>query len=495
MTTKKINNIVVIGGGTAGWLTALLCRAYQPKVNVTVIESEDIGILGAGEGTVPNFVEIMQQLKIPINDLVKNVKSTIKNGILFKNWNGKNEQYFHSFRNFDDFDLEELNLARNLSVNSLLLNLALNEKTEEINLSENISLKNKVSFKDNKFLNAYAIHFDARELAKYLRIISLERNINRVEGIVKDFNSSDDGITSIKLENDTEVFCDFIFDCSGFKRLVIGKHFASKWKSVNDVLPCDSAIPFFIENKGTQIEPYTEAIALKNGWVWKIPVQDRYGCGYVYDSKHTTEEDAKQEVRELFGNVNFPTKFNFNAGYFEEFWIKNCIAVGLSSGFLEPLEATSIWVTTHMVRFAMESFDQLQTQDQFVIDEYNRKFRQRFEDVVDFLRLHYITERDDSEFWKKCKTIQNSDKLNEILNISKKRVLHYNDFKDSHFELPSWLMVMNGLNLLDAKIAEKYIDANHLYLLYEKYMQLKEKILNASNDMLDHYKFIQSVKL
>jgi tryptophan halogenase len=510
MTTKKINNIVVIGGGTAGWLTALLCRAYQPKVNVTVIESEDIGILGAGEGTVPWFPVVMNQLHIPISHLLRKVKATFKNGILFKNWNGKNDQYFHSFTNYDPVDLNALNLSRTLSSNAFLISHAVNEDPKLTNYSENISLLNKVGFVPNEqriygdaqnaFVNYnqgcdFALHFDARELAVFLREIAMTRKIKRINEIVVGLDASESGIETINLKDGSKIPCDFVFDCSGFKRLILGDFYKTKWKSVSDVLPCDSAIPFFIENNTTTIEPYTEAIAMKNGWIWKIPVQGRYGCGYVYDSKHTTEENAKQEVRELFGNVTFPTKFNFNAGYFEEFWVKNCIAVGLSSGFLEPLEATSIWVTTHMVQFAMESFDQLQSQDQFVIDEYNEKFRNRFEDIVDFLRLHYITERSDSEFWKKCKTIQNSDNLNKILNITQKRILHYDDVKNSHFELNSWLSILRGVNILNSDVSAKYIDDNHLATLIDMYVEFKNNVNELSSKSIDHYKFIQSVKL
>jgi tryptophan 7-halogenase len=507
---RDIKEIVVLGGGTAGWITALLCKRYQPEVNVTVIESEEIGILGAGEGTVPDFAVLMEQLQIPVVHLLRHVKATFKHGILFKNWNGKNEQYFHSFGNHNELDLNSLNLSRNLSLNGFLISHAVNEPTVDTNYSERICLQNKVGFKrkddliyqdhQSELINydqlcGYALHFDARELAKFLRGVAEQRGINRINAIAVGLDANDLGVTAILLDNQEKVPCDFIFDCSGFKRFVIHDFFKSKWVSVKETLPCDSAIPFFIENKEEKLESYTEAIALKNGWVWKIPVQGRYGCGYVYDSSFTDEESAKQEVRELFGNVEFPTKFKFGAGYFEEFWIKNCIAVGLSSGFLEPLEATSIWVTTHMVKTALESFDQMKLQDQFVIDEYNYKFRKRFEDIVDFLRLHYITERDDSEFWKNCKTLKNSERLNKILRITEKRVLHYEDVEDSHFELLSWLSILRGVNILDSDISARYIDNNHLTALIDMYGEFKRKIETTTLKSIDHYQFIETVKL
>lgn len=507
---RDIKEIVVLGGGTAGWITALLCKRYQPEISVTVIESEEIGILGAGEGTVASFSVLMEQLQIPIVHLLRNVKATFKHGILFKNWNGNNDQYFHSFGNKQNLNLSSLNLSRNLSSNAFLISHAVNEATRDTNYSERICLQNKVGFlrkenliyQDNQceFVNydqmsEYGLHFDARDLAAFLREVAISRGIKRIDDIAIGLDTTDFGITSINLKNEQKVPCDFVFDCSGFKRLIVGNFFKSKWKSVKETLPCDSAIPFFIQNEKNAIESYTEAIALKNGWIWKIPVQGRYGCGYVYDSTCTTEENAKQEVRELFGNVEFPRKFNFDAGYYEQFWIKNCIAVGLSSGFLEPLEATSIWVTTHMIQYALESFDQMRLQDQFLIDQYNEKFRKRFDDVVDFLRLHYITERSDSEFWKKCKTLKNSDRLNKILKISEKRVLHYEDFKDSHFELNSWLSVLRGVNILNPDVSARYIDNNHLAALIDMYGEFKRNVETATSKSIDHYQFIESVKL
>jgi tryptophan halogenase len=509
MNTKKVDDIVVIGGGTAGWLTALLAKQFQPNKNVVLIESQEFGILGAGEGTVPWFPTLLAQLNIPVRYLIKRCKATIKQGILFENWNGNDDKYFHSFGCNERFDLANLNFSRNLSLNSFLLALAADESTETINISEKTSLQNKVGsirmdslyaddtdeFAKYHQLAEFALHFDARELADALKDVALARGIIRVEGIVSDFDSDENGITSINLKDGQSVKSDFIFDCSGFRRLVIGKHFGSTWKSVRDTLPCDSAIPFFIENKTKELPPYTSAIAMDAGWAWKIPVQGRYGCGYVYDSRFTTEEKAKQEVISKFGDVSFPTKFTFDPGYYEEFWIKNCIAVGLSSGFLEPLEATSIWITTHMVQYALESFDQIQKQDQFVINEYNEKFRKRFDDTVDFLRLHYITQRDDTDFWKHCKQIKNSDRLNSILKKAEKRILHYDDFKDSSFELQSWLTIFNGIGLMNQDLIRTYLEDNNIDKAIPAFLEFTKHVELASEECTDHYELIEKVRL
>jgi tryptophan halogenase len=508
MTVDEIDlkDIVIIGGGTAGWLTALLCKAYQPNKDITLIESEEIGILGAGEGTVPHFLTILDQIKIPPNELLKNCKATIKNGIKFTNWNGEgeDEHYFHSFGSKTELNLDSLNYARTLAQNVYLMAKVKEDPTYEIDLAERISYLNKSPFsftdtnKESVIANSsHALHFDARDLAEYFKQVALTRGIKRVEGKVKDFRLTQgkrSGISSIILENSEEVKCDFVFDCSGFNRLIVGKYFKKKWKSVKDILPCNSAIPFFIKNESKVIEPYTEAIALKNGWVWKIPVQGRYGCGYVYDSTTTTEEDAKQEVRDWFGHdVEFPTKFTFEPGYYEEFWVHNCVAVGLSSGFLEPLEATSIWITCHMVAYALESFENMERLDQYMIDDYNEKFRKRFDDTIDFLRLHYITKRNDSDFWKKCANIENSDQLNHILHLNGHRILHHDDFKDSHFNLFSWNSILNGNKLLNRDLFEDHVVCNHIYAIEDLYQKFKNRVMNTAQNCFDHYDFIEII--
>jgi len=511
MNTKTINDIVIVGGGTAGWLTALLAKAYQPEKTVTLIESEDIGILGAGEGTVPWFAHVLTQIKIPVSYLFKRCKATVKQGILFSNWNGDGDRYFHSFGMHGEHSLSQLNFSRNISLNALLVSIAANESTAEINLSENLSRQNKIGFKEiqtlyndthDEFgryeqLSEYALHFDARDLAVALKDVALSRGIVRVEGKVSDFQSNLDGsIAQIILDDGRRVNTDFVFDCSGFRRLIIGKKYNSSWKSVRDQLPCDRALPFFIKNENGELPPYTEAIAMKHGWVWKIPVQGRYGCGYVYDSSFTNDEQVKQEIAQTFGNVEFaPSSFQFDAGYYEEFWIKNCIAVGLSSGFLEPLEATSIWITNHMVQFALESFDQLEKQDQTIINQYNEKFRKRFADTVDFLRLHYISQRSDSEFWMKCQSIRNSERLSSILNSNSKRIMHYDDFKDSSYELHSWLTILRGMRLINPEIVIAYLEKNNMKGIVSKYLEFQKNVQDAATKCISHKQFVERVSL
>lgn len=507
---RKINNIVVVGGGTAGWLTALLAKRYQPNKNVILIESEAIGILGAGEGTVPNFIHILKTLEIDVADVIKECKATIKTGIVFTNWNGrgKDDRYFHAFDGFNELSIDAIDVYQRIPL-SLIISKYMNEDRCEIDYLNNLSFSNKVPFipakNDNngifpnhRPLASFALHFDARLLAKFFKKIALSRGIQHVDGIVSHFDEDATGnIVSINLDNNQKIESDFIFDCSGFARLIIGKHYKTEWKMIDDILPCDSAIPFFIQNTDQKLEPYTEAIALKNGWVWKIPVQGRYGCGYVYDSKHTTEDDAKQEVRDWFGfDVDFPTKFKFTAGHYEKFWIKNCIGVGLSSGFLEPLEATSIWITTHMIERALGNFEQMEMQNQDFIDDYNLLFNKRFEDTISFLSLHYMTKRTDSDFWIKCKTLNTTETLKRLLNLWENKIPSGNDIDliYTHYHPHSWISVLDGIEYQEKNVINSYVNENNIIDRYMfGYYRMKQDVSIASNHSLDHYQFIQQL--
>jgi tryptophan halogenase len=508
----KIENLVVVGGGSAGWLTALILQSYQPSKKITVIESDDIGILGAGEGTVPHFIDVLDKINIPVSDIIKHAKGTLKNGIKFTNWNGDNRDYFHQFGPANGLNFKQLNnIYHNKTLLGIIAQLWKDEDLYEINFSGKLAKKNKVPLSRHNNIDAFrydpitrfarhsnfALHFDARLLAEFLKTVAISRGIIRVEGIVDDFFSDEAGnITSISLESKKDIPCDFVFDCTGFKRLIIGKHFKSTWKSHSDVLPVNTAIPFFIENETDNIEPYTEAIAMKHGWVWRIPVQGRYGCGYVFDDNYTDIETAKEEIREYFGpDVIFPRTFKFNAGCYEKIWINNCVAVGLASGFIEPLEATSIWLSTSMLIDLAESFDQLEEMNIDNIDHYNETFLERTDDIVDFLCLHYLTQRKDSKFWEEYPTRPFSSRINRLVVKWQSRIPSNIDIRNSMFSLDSWMSVLVGIQRLKKEHITSYVVANNLQQLIEQqYNIFKLNQDHVLESCLDHYEFLKVLK-
>ena len=364
---------VIVGGGTAGWLTALFVKEKFPYSDVTVIASSEIGILGAGEGTTPPFINFLAKIKINPDEIISNCLGTVKTGIKFTNWCGDTKHYYHNF------------------------------------------------LSDTRQGDS-ALHFDANLLAKYLQTVGIERGIKLVDDEVTDVcTDSNNNITGLMLKDKTSIDLDFVFDCSGFRRLIIGKHYNAKWASYKKILPVDRAMPFFLQNDNTNLPVYTEAIALRHGWMWKIPVQGRYGCGYVFDSGRATDSEIKEEIEEHLGHeIVSPRMFSFDAGCFEDTWINNCVAIGLSSGFSEPLEATSIWVQITSLTFLLKNINGIISIDAGAKRRYNDAVKTMNSEIAKFLHFHYLTNRQDSDFWRSFEvpTVFNMHSSGELLTFA-----------------------------------------------------------------------------
>lgn len=464
-----MKKIIVLGGGSAGWLTSLLTREFYPDFDITLIESAEIGILGAGEGTVPHFIEILDFLRIPVSALISECNATIKIGIKFTNWHGDGTSYFHDFIAKDE--LEEWSFDDAFRYNKLTSYLiGKGVHLDTINFYAKLSAQWKVPFLLNdlndaflsnyadpiaaiQHLGNFALHFDARLLAQFLSTVAQsKRNIKRVEGKFVNALTDENGfITGVKLESGQQVECDFIFDCSGFARLLLGGHFKDKWIDYKQHLPLDTALPFFLPHDGVNFPPQTEAIAMKAGWMWKIPVQNRYGCGYVFDSSYISLDEAKQEVEAYLGHeIESPKTFKFQAGTFENTLINNCYGVGLSQHFVEPLEATSIWT------FSKNLINFLKSGTIFHLNPeitafFNAHCRQIIEPIPEFLHLHYLTERSDSPFWKefRTKTLM-MDSLREKQAIWNEIPLFDADtVLLQMFNAPSWISVGDGVRFFN----------------------------------------------
>lgn len=507
-----IQKIVVVGGGTAGWLTALMAKQSNPEMDITLIESSEIGILGAGEGSVPSFIEFLKYLDIKISDLVKSCDATIKNAIKFTNWNNDNDFYYHGFASIDpqlSFDaLSSKRLPNNpLATTSIYLNNSLNQ----INFPAKISENNKVPYINEKLennsssgyqkINSHAIHFNASKLASKLKEIGIDRNIKVIDGEVNTISiDQNNNIESLTLKDGSKIFCDFVFDCSGFHRIIIGKLFNSKWNSYKDFLPVDAAVPFFIDMED-QIPPYTEAIAMKYGWIWKIPLQNRFGCGYVYDSSLISEEEAVKEIEEFLGyEPIYPRKdkggFRFNAGCYEEPWINNCVAIGLSAGFIEPLEATSLGVTTTAIEKILNNSDWIVSNTKEVREEFNKYMVHFNHAVANFIYFHYMGLRKDTKFWEKFSYENAPQDLKQKLILWKSRIInHYDRDKDNHWLPINWLIIASGIKMIDSSIAKKYINSSqsydHVINMYDYYVNYQNY---KSYECMNHKEFLESLK-
>ena len=510
-----MKKIVVLGGGTAGWLTALLVKEFYPQFDITVVESDAIGILGAGEGTVPHIVAVLDFLKIPVSALVRECSATLKTGIKFTNWHGDGTAYFHTFTGNDELEMWSLD---NIFRFNVLPTLLIGKKVplDSASFIARLAGQGKVPFVPGNIpaedrhnypdplntlhhLGSFALHFDARLLAKYLgRLAQSERNITRVEGKLAQVQSDAEGnISGLVLEDGTVLACDFIFDCSGFARLLLGKHFNETWVDYSKHLPLDTALPFFLPHDGTNLPPYTEAIAMKHGWIWKIPVQDRYGCGYVFDSSFISEAEALREVEEWLGHpVTSPKTFKFNAGAFHNSLVKNCFAVGLAQNFVEPLEATSIWVfTKNLINFLKA--DAINNRSEEVTARVNASCRMVNDPIPEFLQLHYLTRRQDSPFWQTFRermTILPS--LQAKLDRWQRLPLFDSDSVQlDMFKAPSWITVGAGVGIFNreafSSLARNFDFERNIN---EGYQQLLKKQEHAAKVCMSHTDFIALLK-
>jgi tryptophan halogenase len=503
--------VVVVGGGSAGWLTALMAKKSSPDIDVTVIESEEIGILGAGESSVPALIQFFRHLGISVPDLVKNCDATIKNAIKFTNWNNDNDFYYHGFLPTEEALGPYAIPFKFLSTSPMQVSsLVINNGLKEIEFSENISEQNKVPFifkskqgknpmLDYENIGTFSLHINATKLANRLKEIGIDRGISVIEGIVKEVSlDSNNYVDGLILENGSMVSCDFVFDCSGFHRLIIGKIFKSKWKSYKEFLPSDSAIPFFIDMT-EEIPPYTECIAMKYGWMWKIPLQSRFGCGYVYDSSLISEKEAIEEVEEFLGfEPHYPRKekggFSFNAGSYEEPWINNCVAIGLAANFIEPLEATSLWTSTSSLIEVFANPNWISNNSKEVRDEFNKFIVSLNEEIVTLLYLHYMSLRKDTDFWKKFSYEGAPEQLKQRLEMWKVRLPNKNDVSKL-WAVDSWITIASAQNTMNKSLAKSYLEYSEEY---QKGIDTYDHFINYQNykisQCLGHREFLESLK-
>jgi tryptophan halogenase len=507
-----MKKIVVVGGGLAGWLTSLYLKTYLLNVDITVIESKEIGILGAGEGTVPYVTKTLEYLGLSTPEMIKDCDATIKNGIKFTNWNNQNEYFYHSFFPGQSLSFKALNNKERDESGPVALfkNIDLSNNVYDSDFYAKLSDNNKVAFIHNNKkitkndplyanIGTFAVHFSAVKIADKLKKVAQSKGIKTIEASVSDIClDNNNNVEFLLLDNNTKVYLDFVFDCTGFHRLIIGKMFKSKWKSYSEHLPSDSALPFFIK-MDKNIPPYTEAIAMKYGWMWKIPLQTRYGCGYVYDSSLITEQQAAQEIEEYLGfEPEYPRKnkgsFKFQAGYYEESWTNNCIAMGLSAGFIEPLEATAIATQVSCLdKLCSRGPEWLVTKSNEYRNEYNQFVKNLNENTLSFIYFHYMSQRKDTEFWKKF-TEENAPKdLKKFLNILKYRVPNVGD--DTFWDHISWIVFGFANNKLNKEFLRSSIEFSALYnknsLNYQELLDWQNENIKMS---IDHGEFLESFK-
>ncbi|MDB5672417.1 MAG: tryptophan halogenase [Alphaproteobacteria bacterium] len=494
MDDREKLRIVIVGGGTAGWMTAVALTKLLPgRCSVHLVESEAIGIVGVGEATLPHIRGFNERLGIPEAEFMSRTRATFKLGIEFRNWGAVGDSYIHPFGTFGngqgdvDFHQYWLRLLHEGAPVAPLEQYSLGCMIARLNRFE-IPSANSARL-DSTF--GYAYQFDANLFAPYLRSIGEGLGAIRTEGrVVAVHRHGETGdIESVQLESGERIEGDLFVDCSGFVSLLLGKALEEPFQDWSRWLPCDRAAAMPCRTE-TALTPYTSAIAMESGWRWRIPLQHRTGNGYVYASSFISDEAA---ARALVGAVEGepiaePRLLRFRAGRRERSWVHNCVGVGLASGFLEPLESTSIYLIQQAITFLIELMPErsISPVDR---DEFNRLIDLEYDRIRDFLILHYhATGRSDSEFWNYVRTMTIPDSLAEKLELFRHRgrVVKY---REGVFLDASWIAVYMGQGVLPTG-HDRRAEGQPAEALFRHIESLRAEIRATAERMPDHVRHI-----
>jgi tryptophan halogenase len=495
MAEKRISRIVIVGGGTAGWMTAAALAKIlgTARHGITLIESEQIGTVGVGEATIPMIQLYNNVLGLDEDEFVRETNATFKLGIEFVDWRRIGHRYFHPFGmlgvDMDGIGFPHFWMRWNRAGGSLDYS-HFNAETEAARAMRFQRTSGETGPKLMPSIN-YAFQFDASLYAAYLRRFAEARGATRVEGKVVDVAQAENGdIASLTLESGQTVEGDFFIDCSGFRGLLIEQVYKagyddwSHWLPVNRAVavPCDSV---------EELLPYTRSTAREFGWQWRIPLQHRIGNGYVYCDKYISEDEA---AAKLLANLDGapqadPRTLRFVTGRRKKSWVRNCVAFGLASGFLEPLESTSI----HLIQVAIAKLMAMFPGDginERLVDRFNDEMAFEYDNVKDFLIAHYkLTERNDTPFWDYVRTMDIPESLQEKFDVFRARG-EVMSRHDELFKETSWYAVLAGQGL----VPEGYhpvADAISEDELRLRLTKIRTGIQNRINSMPGHKEFIR----
>ena len=499
--TPPVNNVVIVGGGTSGWMcAAAIARISPPNTTISLVESEDIGVIGVGEATIPTLMEFNDFLGINEHDLLRQCQGTYKLGIEFVDWYRKGQRYFHPFgsygRDTPEFAFHQLWLR---------LQKMVENGTAPADAASDISDYNlcTVASRLGRFAPGhggadsilatmrYAYHFDSAKYGQMLRRYAEQKKVTRVEGKIVSVNKDPAGqlIQSVTLASGQVLDGELFVDCSGFKSLLIAGAMDSEFIDWQHYLPCDRAIAVQTSLSGAP-SPFTRATADDAGWRWRIPLQTRTGNGHVYASQFLSQDEA---LRRLVAGVdgqalNEPLALSFRTGHRKTFWQNNCVAIGLAGGFIEPLESTSI----HLAQMGIQRLINLwpgRGCNQAEISEYNRLMVADYERLRDFIVLHYqATQREDSEFWRYVKNMPIPDTLACKLDIfrgSGRIIASPEDLFTPH----SWLAVMLGQGLRPRDY-DALVDRVPQNALIQNMQMLRKAVGHTAASLPTHQEYI-----
>ncbi|MET0355579.1 MAG: tryptophan halogenase family protein [Cellvibrio sp.] len=445
-TNKKVSKVVIAGGGTAGWMAAAtVSKLMGTQLDITLIESEEIGTIGVGEATIPTMLTFHRLLGIDEQEFMSAVNGSVKLGISFENWRERGDKYIHSFGRtgkecwageFQHFWLKGIEQGITAPFGDYCVELM-------------AAKQGKFAVSRDPWIN-YAYHMDATAYGKFLRTFSEKFGVKRIEGMIQKVNLHVDTgyIESLQLKSGQVVEGDLFIDCTGFRGLLIEQALHTGYEDWSNWLPCDSAVAVQEESVAPPI-PLTRAIAHDHGWQWKIPLQNRVGTGLVYCSRYQSDESAKQTLLDnLEGKPLFEPRFiKFRTGRRLKAWNKNCISIGLAGNFIEPLESTTIFlISSNLIRL-MRLFP-INGVESSLVDEFNKQAKEEIELVRDFVVLHFhATERTDTAFWRHCRTMPIPESLRRRVELFRETGRIFIG-SDELFRVDSWTQVMIGQGIV-----------------------------------------------
>ncbi|OLL27635.1 hypothetical protein BTH42_30930 [Burkholderia sp. SRS-W-2-2016] len=466
---RAMRNFVVLGGGTAGWFAALeLQRLFGTQASITVIESPRINVIGVGEGGILNLPGALARYGIEEAAFIEATGAVLKLGFEYAGWNsGRDDDVFyhlfHAAPNAADGSLVDgvpvdwaMLVANGVGVQyaESALPLIRNNASQTETLGVRAALGARLPT---------SMHFDAHRVAAYLKSVATGRGVRLLEATVQDLDIATDSghVTALRIEDSEQpVPVDFLIDASGFARLTLGRRFQVPMRPFGEYLLHDRAIPFYLPHPRQNPHLVTRAVAMNAGWMWQIPVQERVGCGYVYSSAHLSDDAALQEIEARVGKVEAVRTIRFEAGHFEDVWIGNVMAVGLASGFIEPLEATSIGQMLGQVL----TFGELVAGSAYIVPQtsitmFNERNRVDWMGIRDFLRMHYDVPRRDTAFWRDVNALKLPDTYATLKACWQHRLPRSADLQPyrqgnfMHFEATSWISVGQGTGVIPPQAA------------------------------------------
>lgn len=448
---NRIGSIAIVGGGTAGWLAASMLSRALPgsRTRITVVESPDIGTIGVGEATIPPIIDLLRFLSIDEADFVRHTQATYKLGVKFSDWKALGHSYWHPFGTFGAPIIRRpfyhaWHRARAAG---------LAPRFNDYSVCATLGDAGKFRFPDSD-PNApaaglrYALHFDATLVAKYLRTYCERLGVLRLERTVQGATRRADGfLDALQFSDGSTLQADLYIDCSGFRGVLIEQVLNTGYLDWSAMLPCDRAVAFPTALTSAR-PPYTHARARAAGWHWRIPLQHRAGNGYVYSSANLSDEQALEDLKCTLDETPLaePRFLRFVTGRRKLFWNRNCVALGLASGFLEPIESTSIHLATSGMYHLLEHFPD-KNFDQTNIDSYNDELIYENERVRDFIVLHYcLTQREDAPLWRYCRSMAIPDSLRQRFELYR-RTGRIRWRAGELFTDLSWFYIFEGLGV------------------------------------------------